>query len=94
MGPRLRTGKNVSAPTIRMTLISSTVKSGVVTGNVPSEGGTVFFFARLPAIANIGMIIKNRPTNIAAPIVELYQSVFADIPANADPLLPVPDVNA
>ena len=32
IGPRLRAGKKVSAPTIRMTLTSSAVNSGVVTG--------------------------------------------------------------
>ena len=35
IGPRLRAGKNVSAPTITMTLTSSAENSGVVTGNVP-----------------------------------------------------------
>ena len=82
------------APTITITLTSSAVKSGVVTGNVPSDGGTVFLRARFPAIASIGMIMKNRPTNIAMPIVVLYQSVFAEMPAKAEPLLPVPEVNA
>ena len=39
IGPRLSAGKNVSAPTITITPTSSAVKSGVVTGNVPSDGG-------------------------------------------------------
>jgi len=34
---------------------------GVVTGNVPAEAGTIFFFARLPAIASIGMIMRSAP---------------------------------
>src|SRR5262245_29040555 len=92
IGPRLNAGKNVNAPTIRITLTSNTVNNGVVTGNVPNEGGTIFLRARFPATASMGMIIKKRPTSIAAPIVELYQYVFAEIPANADPLFPVPDV--
>src|SRR5262249_8255738 len=94
IGPRLNAGKNVSAPTIRITLTNSVVNSGVVTGNVPSDGGTAFFRARLPARASIGMIIKKRPSSMAKPIVVLYQYVFAEIPANADPLLPVPEVKA
>src|ERR1039457_1092855 len=76
MGPKLRAGKNVSAPTITITDTSRTVNSGVATGNVPAEAGTVFFFARLPAIASMGMIIKNRPTSIVNPPAVLYQGVL------------------
>ena len=43
MGPRLSAGKNVNAPTIRITPTSSTVNKVVFTGNVPDEGGTLFF---------------------------------------------------
>src|SRR6266850_4409660 len=89
IGPRLSAGKKVNAPTITITLTSSVEKSGVVTGKVPSDGGTVFLRARFPAIASIGMIMKNLPTNIVMPIVVLYQSVFAEMPAKAEPLLPV-----
>src|SRR5512141_593956 len=92
MGPRLSAGKNVNAPTITITLTSNAVNSGVVTGKVPKLAGTIFFFARLPATASIGIIIMKRPINIVMPIVELYQSVFAEIPAKADPLLPAPSV--
>ena len=49
------------------------MKSGVVTGNVPSDGGTRFLRARLPAMASIGMIMKKRPNSIASPSVVLYQ---------------------
>ena len=77
-----------------MTLTSRTVNSGVVTGNVPNEGGTKFLLAKLPASASIGTIIRKRPINIANPRVVLNQYVFADIPANADPLFPVAEVNA
>ena len=77
---------------MRMTLTNRVVNNGVVTGNVPSDGGETFLRARFPAMASIGTIIRKRPTSIAKPIVVLYQYVFAEIPANADPLLPVPDV--
>ena len=93
IGPRLRAGKNVSAPTIRITPISSTVNSGVVTGNVPREGGTYFLRARLPAIASMGMIIRKRPINMVNAPAVLYQSVFVVRPAKAEPLLPACEVN-
>ena len=41
IGPSDRAGKKVSAPTIRMTPISSTTKSGVVTGKVPAVAGAI-----------------------------------------------------
>src|ERR1039458_9857910 len=94
IGPRLSAGKNVNAPTIRITPISSTVNSGVVTGNVPSDGGTYFFCARLPAIASMGMIIRKRPISMVKPMVVLYQSVLGFKPPNAEPLLPAPETNA
>src|SRR5207245_1430571 len=94
IGPRLSAGKKVSALTIRITEISSTVKSGVVTGNEPADSGTSFLPARLPAIARMGMWEIKRPNSVAKPVVVLYQSVFALIPANADPLLPAADVKA
>src|SRR5882762_3356905 len=86
IGPRLRAGKKVSAPTIRITEMRSPLNSGVVTGNVPNDSGTCFFLARLPAIARTGMTMKKRPNSMVAPMVELYQSVFALSPANAEPL--------
>ena len=87
IGPRLRTGKKVSAPTITITPTSSAAKSGVVTGKVPSEAGTIFFRLKLPAIASGGMIMKNRPNSIVRPSVVLYHLVFTEIPPNAEPLL-------
>ncbi len=75
-----------------MTLTSNTVKRGVVTGNVPRLGGTVFLRTRLPAIASIGIIIRKRPISIVNPIVVLYHLVLAEIPAKAEPLLPAPSV--
>jgi hypothetical protein len=41
MGPRLSAGKKVKAPTIRITPTSNTLNKGVVTGNVPSDGGEI-----------------------------------------------------
>src|SRR5271163_1344662 len=94
IGPSASAGKKVSAPTIRITPTRSTVNNGVLTGNVPAEGGASFFCARLPATASIGTIIRKRPTSIATVIDRLYQCVLAFRPANADPLLPVADAYA
>src|SRR6476646_4055067 len=93
-GPRLSAGKKVRAPTIRMTPSKSKVNNGVVTGNVPTEGGTYFFWARLPAMASMGMIMKKRPTSMVMAPAVLYQGVFAVKPAKADPLLPAWEENA
>src|SRR4029077_3084346 len=93
-GPRLSAGKKVSAPTIRITPTSNTLNNGVVTGNVPSDGGTYFFFARLPAMASMGMIMKNRPTSIVIAPEVLYQSVFPFRPPKAEPLFPAMEVKA
>ena len=68
--------------------------SGVVTGKVPAVGGIDFFFARLPAMASIGIIMKNRPISMVIAPATLYQGVFPFKPANAEPLLPACDVNA
>src|SRR4029077_10766243 len=94
IGPRLKAGKKVNAPTITITPTSRMLNSGVVTGNVPSDGGTYFFFARFPAIASMGRIMKNRPTSIVIPPAMLYQGVFQCSPPNAEPLLPAIDVKA
>src|SRR5277367_2997206 len=73
MGPRLKAGKKVSAPTIKMVQISRTLKSGPVTGKVPSEAGVIFFRARFPAIARIGITTKNLPNSRAMAVLALYQ---------------------
>src|SRR5882672_10396924 len=93
MGPKLNAGKNVKAPTMMITLTRRAVNNGVVTGNVPGDGGTAFLRARLPATANMGTIIRKRPVSIVNPMVRLYQR-FPPRPANAEPLLPVPEVKA
>src|SRR5678815_4627573 len=76
IGPRLRAGKKVNAPTIKITLTNNTVNSGVVTGNVPNDGGTNFLVAKFPATASIGTIIRKRPMSIAKPRVVLYLSLI------------------
>ena len=72
-----RAGKNVSAPTIKIVETSKPANRPPVTGNVPADSGTVFFLARLPAMASIGIIMKNRPSSCAAAVVVLYHIVFA-----------------
>src|SRR5437899_4180117 len=94
MGPRLSAGKKVSAPTIKMTDTSSTLKSGPVIGKVPRDSGTVFLEARFPAIARMGITAKKRPASMTTPMLALYQSVLALMPANADPLFPAAEVYA
>ena len=73
MGPRERTGKNVNAPTIKITPTSNPTNRGVWTGKVPADEGAAFLLARLPAMAIMGIIMKNRPNSIANPRVVLYQ---------------------
>src|SRR5580700_5660650 len=94
IGPRLNAGKKVKAPTIRITPTSRTLNNGVVTGNVPSDGGTYFFFARFPAIASMGRIMKKRPTSMVAAPATLYQGVFPFSPPKAEPLFPAIEVKA
>ena len=55
----------VSAPTIKIIPIKRIAKIGVLTSNVPDDGGEYFFIERLPAIPKTGIIIANRPMNIA-----------------------------
>ncbi len=92
MGPRLSAGKNVRAPTIKIVDTRSVLKSGPVTGKVPSEAGVVFFLARFPAMARMGMTMKNRPNSCAAAVLVLYHMVLAFRPAKAEPLFPAEDV--
>ena len=55
----------------------STLNRGVVTGNVPNDAGTYFFFAKFPAIANMGRIIKKRPMSmVVAPAVFRTKEYF------------------
>ena len=91
MGPRLRAGKKVRAPTMTMVATSKPEKSPPVTGKVPTDSGTIRFFARLPAIASTGIIMKKRPSSWATPVLVLYHMVLTLKPPNADPLLPAED---
>src|ERR1019366_7513983 len=56
--------------------------------------GRFLMMIPMPAIASIGIIIRNRPINMSNPMVVLYQSVLALSPPNAEPLLPAPETNA
>src|SRR5262249_14733681 len=94
MGPSVKTGKNVNAPTIKMTLSNSKTNRSPSVGNVPLVIGTYFFSASDPARARTGTIMKKRPIVMAVPNSVLYQGVLTLIPANADPLFPVADENA
>ena len=82
------------APTIRIVDTNKPAKRPPVTGKVPADSGTVFFLARLPAMASTGIIMKNRPSSCAIAVVVLYQIVFAFMPANAEPLFPVDEMYA
>ena len=69
MGPSASAGKNVRPPTITITPTTKPTNRPPVVGNVPTDGGIDFLAASEPAIAMAGMIIQNRPTNIAmAPV--------------------------
>src|SRR5262249_37035190 len=71
MGPSASAGKKVRPPTIRITPTTSPMNRPPVVGNVPLDGGTDFCAASEPAMAMAGMIIQNRPTNIATAPVRL-----------------------
>src|SRR5258708_28868141 len=88
IGPRLRAGKNVRAPTIRMVEANKPATRPPRTGKVPADSGTIFFLAKLPAMATTCMIIKNLPRSLAAAVVVLYHIGFALIPPHAEPLFP------
>ncbi len=93
-GPSASAGRKVRPPT---TMITSTVRpmnSGVAVGKVPAESGSVFLLASRPATASIGSIVRKRPISMARPMVVLKNGVFALSPANAEPLLAVPELYA
>src|ERR1700719_2974089 len=91
IGPRLRAGKKVRAPTITTVATSKPENSPPVTGKVPTDSGTIRFLARLPAIASTGMIMKKRPSNWPTAVLVLYHMVFGFRPPKADPLFPADD---
>ena len=45
-------------------------------------------------MASTGITMKNRPSNCAAAVDVLYQSVFTLKPPNAEPLFPVEETYA
>jgi hypothetical protein len=94
MGPSATAGKNVKAPTMTTTPMTSTTNSGVLVGNVPADGGTCFLRTTEPARARVGIMRKNRPKSIVIANVVLSHDVLAFSPANAEPLLFAADVNA
>jgi len=69
-------------------------EEGEFTGNVPGDGGMLFFWARLPARASTGIIISSRPPSMVHPRATLYHQVLAFRPAKAEPLFPPPEVKA
>src|SRR5258708_32927130 len=64
IGPRLKAGKNVSAPTIAMVETSRVVNSGPFMRNVHAEAVQFFFDTTLPASARIGIVTKNLPLRV------------------------------
>src|SRR5581483_1845309 len=93
-GPSATTGRNVSAPTITITPMTSATKSGVWVGNVPTLGGTFCLRASACATASVGMMRKNRPTSMQIPSVVFIHWVSAALPAKGYPLLFAADVYA
>ena len=59
-----------------------------VVDKVPAVVAIFFLAARLPAMAMVPMIGRNRTNSITKPRVRLRNTVLALKPANADPLLP------
>lgn len=53
-GPSGSAGMKVSAPTINTVPIKRPTNSGAWVGRLPTPDGTIFFAAKLPAIANTG----------------------------------------
>src|SRR5205085_910497 len=94
MGPSARDGRNVSAPMMMITPMTSTTNRGVCVGNVPADGGTCFSRTSEPASASVGMIRKNLPNSITMASVLFIHAVLAVSPANAEPLLLPADVYA
>ena len=79
---------------IRITPTSRPTHRPPVVGNDPGPSGCCFFAARDPAIASAGMIMKNRPTNIAMASVSDQNGLEAVRPAKAEPLFAVAEVKA
>ena len=89
--PEAQAGKKVSAPTMRHTPTSSRVKSGVLTGRCPATAAHLLS----RHVAGDGQYRDDQEEAAdqhgRSPIAMLYQHV-AFRPANAEPLLPSPEV--
>lgn len=94
IGPSARAGKKLSAPTRSTIKISRNTNIAFVEENVPAVTAFFFLFARLPAISSVQIIGRNRAISMTIPIVTFRNIVFALNPANADPLLPPPELYA
>src|SRR5918912_344248 len=70
------------------------INSGRCVGSVPALAGTARWEASDPASPNTKIIGTNRLSNITTPSALLYQTVFTDNPAKAEPLLFEVEVNA
>src|ERR1700686_2470525 len=77
MGPSASAGKKGRPPTITITPTTRPTNSPPGGGNPPPDPGPNFLAASEPAIAMVGMIIQNRPTNIAIAPVALKKRVLA-----------------
>ena len=93
--PSESAGKNVSAPTMTTTATSSTAKSRAV-GREGARARAARSSCRpsSPRWPAPGRSSGSGPPASSRPSVTLYQGVLALSPANAEPLLPAPLVNA
>ena len=87
MGPRIATGMNSSAPTIKTVPSSTTPKRKVSVRNVPADSGVARFAANEPAMASGAMIGMNRAKSITRPVAIFHGTVLSPSPSNPDPLL-------
>ena len=90
-GPRASAGKKLSAPISNTTTISRKTNIPFVVDKVPAVVAIFFFPARLPAIASVPMMGRNRAKSITSPRLTFRNTVFALKPAKAEPLLPPQD---
>ena len=88
MGPNASAGKKLKAPISRTININKNTNMPLQVDKVPALVATVFFLARLPAIAIVASIGRNLTKSITSPMVTFRNGVLALKPANADPLLP------
>ena len=90
-GPRASAGKKLSAPISNTTTISRKTNIPFVVDKVPAVVAIFFFPAKLPAIASVPMMGRNRAKSIISPRLTFKNTVFPLKPAKAEPLLPPQD---